>query len=241
MSFGFRPGFLALLMISAFSSATFASADEARRVILLTGYWSPTNEMLRPWNPNPAQNPRGWIGADWEGSGFDVVAHFPEFPAGSGSRGRGDFEINFEDTQRDFDRITQATRPIALLSFGRGDKDWELESNSRDYWTSARIRYRSTLPLDAIASAVNASTRVKAWIDLHGDADNYLCGFLSFLGARYRSQHQDPRDPSYMISQGFIHVSRGYALSDYRDAVKATLRATISHLQRTVNRMEPTL
>lgn len=55
--------------------------------LLLTGYWPPTNEMLRRFSPNPAQNPRGWVGRDWEGHGFDVYAHFPEFPPGWGPSG----------------------------------------------------------------------------------------------------------------------------------------------------------
>ena len=45
-----------------------------RPTILLTGYWPPTNEMLRRFSTNPLQNPAGWIGEDWEQRGFDVVA-----------------------------------------------------------------------------------------------------------------------------------------------------------------------
>lgn len=45
--------------------------------ILLTGYWPPTNEMLRDWSTNPAQNPNGWAGGNWEGLGYDVYSYFP--------------------------------------------------------------------------------------------------------------------------------------------------------------------
>ena len=48
--------------------------------VVLMGYWPPTNEMLRPWSTDPAQNPGGWIGEDWEGYGYDVYSFFPEFP-----------------------------------------------------------------------------------------------------------------------------------------------------------------
>ncbi len=48
--------------------------------VVLTGYWPPTNEMLRPWSTNPAQNEGGWVGANWGGHGYDVYAFFPEFP-----------------------------------------------------------------------------------------------------------------------------------------------------------------
>ena len=67
--------------------------------ILLTGYWPPTNEMLRKFSTNPDQNPGGWQGQNWEGRGYDVYAFFPEFPGGTGSnpKGNGDFEIDYQD------------------------------------------------------------------------------------------------------------------------------------------------
>jgi len=48
--------------------------------VVLMGYWPPTNEMLRPWSTNPEQNPDGWTGENWRGTGYDVYAFFPEFP-----------------------------------------------------------------------------------------------------------------------------------------------------------------
>jgi len=62
--------------------------------IMITGYWPPTNEMLRQFSNNPAQNPNGWVGGDWEGRGYNIYAFFPEFPQGLG-KGEGDFEVDY--------------------------------------------------------------------------------------------------------------------------------------------------
>ena len=35
--------------------------------IVMTGYWPPSNEAIRRFSDDPAQNPLGWIGGDWEG------------------------------------------------------------------------------------------------------------------------------------------------------------------------------
>lgn len=101
------------------------------RNILVTGYWPPTNEMLRPFSRNSAQNPGGWIGENWEGRGYDVHAYFPEFPGGTGSnpRGTGDFEVDYQDTAADLERIINEFRPVAIVSFSRANTSigWELE------------------------------------------------------------------------------------------------------------------
>ena len=121
-----------------------------RPAILLTGYWPPTNGMLRRFSPSPVQNPRGWVGRDWEGRGFDVYAHFPEFPPGCGparareqrSRGAnahatahapntdpashskpwgvGEFEVDYRKTHADLTRLAARYDPIAIVTFSRG-------------------------------------------------------------------------------------------------------------------------
>ncbi len=102
--------------------------------ILLTGYWPPTNHMLRRFSPNPVQNPRGWIGRNWEGRGFDIYAHFPEFPHGWGpatSRGVhgstsarpwgvGELEVDYRKTWHDFTRLVTRYRPAGIVTFSRG-------------------------------------------------------------------------------------------------------------------------
>ncbi|MFZ0034386.1 MAG: hypothetical protein WAK60_05305, partial [Sedimentisphaerales bacterium] len=116
--------------------------------ILLTGYWPPTNEMLRIFSTNTTQNPGGWQGANWEGRGYDVYAYFPEFPGGTGSnsKGNGDFEIDYQDVGSwtppsaptgDFWRITGDIHPVAIMSFGQGTGPWEIEFNARNLPSSS--------------------------------------------------------------------------------------------------------
>jgi hypothetical protein len=108
--------------------AATTTALAARPVIMITGYWPPTNEMLRPWSTSASQNPGGWVGSNWEGRGYDVKAYFPEFPSGVG-RGVGDFEVDYQDTVADWARITADTQPIAIVTFSRANTTmgWELE------------------------------------------------------------------------------------------------------------------
>jgi len=111
--------------------------------IMLTGYWPPTNEMLRKFSTDPNQNPGGWQGQNWEGRGYDIYAYFPEFPGGTGSnpKGNGNFEIDYQDVGSwsppaaptgDFWRITSQIHPVAIMSFGQGSGPWEIEYNARN-------------------------------------------------------------------------------------------------------------
>lgn len=93
--------------------------------VLLTGYWPPTNEMLRRFSARPEQNPQGWIGGNWEGRGFDVHAHFPEFPEGYGPGtaqpwGVGELEVDYRKTWHDFTALLKRYQPVAVLTFSRG-------------------------------------------------------------------------------------------------------------------------
>lgn len=116
-----------VLAMVAGVSALPARADHTRN-IMLTGYWPPTNEMLRPFSPNPDQNPGGWVGENWEGRGYNVYAFFPEFPNGPG-QGVGDFEVDYQDTAADWARIVAEVRPVAIITFSRANttRGWELE------------------------------------------------------------------------------------------------------------------
>lgn len=99
--------------------------------ILITGYWPPTNEMLRPFSTNSTQNPGGWIGQNWEGRGFNIHAHFPEFPGGTTVNpwGNGDFEVDYQDTSADWTRITDMLKPVAIITFSRANslREWQME------------------------------------------------------------------------------------------------------------------
>jgi len=112
-----------------------------RKNVVLMGYWPPTNEMLRPWSQNPAQNPDGWIGGNWGGYNFDLYAFFPEFPpdgnpandpigsAGSVGSPDSDLQVDFQDTSADFWRIVNEYQPSILITTSRGGATgWEIEA-----------------------------------------------------------------------------------------------------------------
>jgi hypothetical protein len=101
-------------------------------VIMVTGYWPPTNNMLRPWSPNNSQNGGTWTGQNWEGRGYTIKAYFPEFPGLTGpnwGKGTGDFEVDYQDTDADFARIVAELKPVAIVSFSRASTTigWEME------------------------------------------------------------------------------------------------------------------
>jgi len=112
-----------------------------RKNVVLMGYWPPTNEMLRLWSQNPAQNPDTWIGANWGGYNFDLYAFFPEFPPDGdpsndpiGSEGSvgspdSDLRVDFQDTSADFWRIVDEYQPSILITTSRGGAiGWEIEA-----------------------------------------------------------------------------------------------------------------
>jgi hypothetical protein len=216
------------LLLAVLAVGSAGAADSPRPVIMLTGYWNPTGDMIRRFSRNPEQNPR-WIGGNWEGRGYDVQSWFPEFPEGSGSIGKGDFQVEREDTRADFERITAEVRPIAILSFGQGGGPWEIETNATDY-EHGRPVLPNTLPARRIADVVNALGELRAWVDRSGDAGSYLCGFLSRLGAEYHVHHPEN------LLQGFIHVEPNLRPGFYVHAVDATLRAVIERLDARTKR-----
>jgi hypothetical protein len=244
-------------------AADVCLADHTQN-ILLTGYWPPTNEMLRKFSTDPNQNPGGWQGQNWQGLGYNIYAYFPEFPGGTGSnpKGNGDFEIDYQDVGSwqppaaptgDFWRITGLVHPVAIMSYGQGTGPWEMEFNARnlpsatwdnDYLSptkptpappdttqaSGYVRH-SSLPLDAIAEAVNSSgAGINAWIDWDVDPGHFLCEYMAYHDAWYQSIHGDPCDQYYCVAAGFTHLAAGVSPSNGTTAVEAALRALISQL-----------
>lgn len=122
-------------------ACTCFCADARAANIVLIGYWPPTNEMLRPFSTNPAQNPGGWIGQNWNGLGHDVHAFFPEFPPDGdpfndafGSAGYlgspdSDFRVDYQDTSADFWKVMDLLNPLGIITFSWGGDDdrWEIE------------------------------------------------------------------------------------------------------------------
>ena len=221
--------------------------------IMVTGYWPPTNEMIRRFSSDPIQNPDGWIGEDWEGRGYNIYSFFPEFPEGLG-KGEGDFEVDYQDTSADFWDIVAQVEPIAIVTTGRADDDldWELEGGHRMFplamWMDDYLepydptpelpiadepdwneRY-STLPMQAIVDAVEAQVPAVDAYSTELDTSSFLCNFVGYHATWYHDLHSDPDDPLWLIASGHIHV--GSLMSDLLafEATKVTLRTLTDYL-----------
>lgn len=112
----------------------------ARRTILLFGYWPPTDigidtrhGMLWDWRA---------LQSDYNGSGYDVLAISPTFEDQIGSdswgpawgMGTGQLPVDFRATSKDFWAIVAQHRPIAIMSFSRGEpgNEWKYERSPRN-------------------------------------------------------------------------------------------------------------
>ena len=60
---------LTALVAAAALMGIGAAANAATNNIMITGYWPPTNEMIRPFSTNATQNPGGWQGRGCAGHG----------------------------------------------------------------------------------------------------------------------------------------------------------------------------
>jgi hypothetical protein len=222
--------------------------------VMLTGYWPPSNEMLRQFSPNPAQNPGGWVGENWEGHGYNVYAFFPEFPEGMG-KGEGDFEVDYQDTSADFWYIAGVVQPIAIMTFGRGldDHKWEVELRQRnlpeyawfdDYLAPVKptpappdgsvppayVRWTS-LPVDAIAAEVNAANLgITAFVDTTDYTGAFLCEYVAYHGVWYHDLHADPLDPLWMLAAGHTHVGGYVDVPSATQATEISVRVVLNSL-----------
>jgi pyrrolidone-carboxylate peptidase len=225
---------------------------------MLTGYWPPTNEMVRHFSTNPEQNPDGWAGENWESRGYDVYSYFPEFPDGLG-QGVGDFEVDYQDTSADFWRVVDDLHPVAIMTFGRSGpgRSWEIECRARNlnHWyndyeapfqptpappdpnvPAGYVRY-STLPTREIMYAVNAAydeLEINAFVDETGYCGRFLCEYIAYHAAWYHDLHADPNDPYWNVSAGHIHVTSGINAEDGRIATEITLRELITYVDAQV-------
>jgi len=122
-----------LIGVAAVTLSAPLNAQSCRPTALLTGYWPPSNEMLRSWHESA-----DWQGANWRNHGYNVYAHFPEFPPDGdptndqigdpGSVGIGELSVDYQITSRDFWSLVEKYHPEVLITTSRGgDIDWELE------------------------------------------------------------------------------------------------------------------
>jgi len=235
---------------------TLALTGSERPCILLTGYWPPTNEMLRRFSTDPVKNPLGWIGSDWEGRGYDVVSFFPEFSPPNCNfcgKGTGDLTVDYQDTTADFARITDQIKPVGIITFSRGfnDLSWEIEMNqfNRPSWISdycvpfgatpsppdnsvpANFLRPSKLPVNEILAAVQAAgLGVAPRICFSGDGGGFLSEFIAYQGVWYQSRHADPADANHCVTAGHVHVGQRVSWATGEAAAKVTLRAVIEQV-----------
>ena len=232
-----------------YSDKKCISMFSERPVIMLTGYWNPTGNMIASFSNKSSLNPYGWKGANWENLGYDIYSFFPD-PQGY----FGDFEVDYQDTLSDFLSITTKLKPIAIISFGnfssgRGLGDWEVEFNARNLnsWikdnkrpkkpepcppeASSPVGYirHSSLPVQKIEDAVTKLISIKAKVDWIGNPGAYLCEYIAYLGMSYQSSHKN--DILYPCkAAGFIHVNGSLPLEKAMLATNVTIRETIKYL-----------
>jgi len=246
--------------------ALVARLDAYTNNIMVTGYWPPTNEMLRPFSDDPIKNPQGWQGLDWEGRGYNIYAYFPEFNNYPVDQvGTGDFQVDYQDTSADWARITDLVKPVAIITFSQTSQyryGWELELRQRNLATwvddfvapfqptpappdssvpAGYIR-NSSLPVDAIADAVrDAQLGVVPRIDTTSFGGGFLSEFMAYHGTWYHDTHMDPMDPFRNVAAGHIHVGNLLSVSQSRAATEISLRELIRHVDLVLGIPEPSL
>ena len=236
---------------------TFYKKNNQREepVILVTGYWPPTNEMIRHFSQNENLNPDGWQGDNWENKGYDIISYFPEFSepdCSSCGQGFGDIEVDYQDTSEDFWPITNQHNPIALITFSRGymDQSWELEYNAynRTNWYNdftspfqptpnppdsneeAFYLRNSNLPMNQIVDAIsNLNIGLNPYIDINGDPGRYVSEFMAYHGTWYRDLNQF-NNTQNCISAGHIHVGGYIDWDTAKIATEESLRMLINQL-----------
>ena len=225
-------------------------------VILITGYWPPTNEMIRDFSQDLNLNPNGWIGDNWENKGYDIVSYFPEFePSNCDNCGQGfgDLQVDYQNTSEDFWPIVEMHNPVAIITFSRGfiDYSWELEYNyyNRLNWISDYyppylptpnppdeyvenyfIRH-SSLPMQEIMENINnANIGLDSYIDWYGDPGRFVSEFMGYHGVWYRDINQLGNDRC--VTAGHVHVGGLIDVETAKIATHSTIRTVIDYLDQ---------
>ena len=219
--------------------------------ILVTGYWPPTNEMIRHFSEDEQLNPDGWLGNNWENSGYNIVSYFPTFDdpnCSSCGQGNGILQVDYQNTSEDFWPIAENREPIAIITFSRGfnNLSWELEFNAynrtnwySDYQTpflptpnppdSDQESYylrNSNLPMDNIVHNIqNLNLGLDPYIDINGDPGQFVSEFMAYHGTWYRDLNLDK-----CIAAGHVHVGGQIDVQTAKIAANETIRTLINYL-----------
>ena len=245
-------------LIACLAATSAAASDNFTNNILITGYWPPTNEGVRQFSTNPTQNPGGWQGGDWRGRGYNIHSYFPEFPDGVG-QGVGDFEVDYQDTMADWERIVGEINPVAIITFSRGGRgrNWEIEGQLQmhapgdwgpDYSEPSLPDasmpifddlvpgefYPSTLPTEAIRNAVlDAGIIPNTFIDDSGGGA-FLSEFIGLLGTRHQLLNGDEDAEYRTFAAGHIHVGIGTSVDFATQAAEISIETLIDYLDTVV-------
>ena len=230
--------------------------ERERPNIMVTGYWPPTNEMVRHFSQDPDLNPEGWQGENWEGLGYDVVSFFPQFdPANCNNcgQGYGDLEVDYQDFSGDFWPIIEEIQPVGIITFSRGfnDMSWELENRvvNRTNWyddytapllptpnppddtvENYHVRYTS-LPVSDIINAIEeAHIGLDPYLD-NTNAGMFLSEFAGYHGVWYKETlEEDIEIPCF--SGGHIHVGAQVDWDTAKQAAEVSIRTLINYVDQ---------
>jgi len=253
---GIKPDYVADSVMKENPVSVFVNQTRDNPTIMLTGYWPPTNEMVRHFSQDAELNPGGWQGENWEGLGYDVVSFFPQFePADCNDCGQGfgDLEVDYQDYSEDFWPIVEEVRPVGIITFSRGfnDMSWELENRlvNRTNWYddytapflptpnppdasvgSYHVRYNS-LPISEIISAIEVShLGLDPYLD-NTNAGMFLSEFSGYHGVWYKETYEEDIEiPCF--AGGHIHVGAQVDWDTAREATEISLRALINHVDQ---------
>ena len=223
-----------------------------RPKILVTGYWPPTNEMVRHFSQNLDLNPNGWEGENWENLGFDIISFFPEFnpsDCNNCGQGYGDLEVDYQDFSMDFWPIVEEVEPVGIITFSRGynDLSWEIENRlvNRTNWiedytspllptpnppdntvNSYFVRYTSLPTSEIIDEVENANLGLEPYLD-NTNAGMFLSEFAGYHGVWYKeSQIENIETPCF--ASGHIHVGGQINWETAKEAAEISIRALIN-------------
>ena len=253
---GIKPDYIADSVMKENKAFVFVNETRENPKIMVTGYWPPTNEMVRHFSQNLKLNPEGWQGENWEGRGYDVVSFFPEFdPADCNNcgQGYGDLEVDYQDFSQDYWPIVEAVQPVGIITFSRGfnDMSWELENRlvNRTNWyddytapllptpnppddtvENYHVRYTS-LPVNEIINAIDeAHIGLDPYLD-NTNAGMFLSEFSGYYGVWYKETfEEDIENPCF--AGGHIHVGAQVDWDTAKEAAEVSIRALIEHIDQ---------
>lgn len=246
------PTVLLLGLITMAASACAEPRASCTNVVVLTGFWPPTNEMLRQWSTHPEQNPQGWRGRNWRNLGYDVYAFFPEFPPdgdptnddigepGSVGSEDSDLRVDYQDASADFWRIMDTYEPRILITTSRGGAiGWELEAYEGGHteWASDRFGdHHFPTPGTVDPRSIDAITTFKDGVRLPSKLPlNKLETELSGLNPRVAVQIDENTSGNYL--SGFVGLHGLY----YNHITPDNLAAGHIHVGRDVSNADATM